>query len=415
MKLSIFKAKSIFFFLIVCFFVKSNPLLAQWVPTNGPPGGDVYSFTSVGANLFAGTYNNSNGVFLTTNSGSNWILVNSGLTNTFVNTLIISGSNLYAGTDGGVFRSTNNGLNWTSVNAGLTNLVIHSFAVNGTYLFAGTDGGVFRSDNNGLNWTQVNSGLTNLTVGCFAVSGSNIFAGTYGGVFISNNSGSNWTSVNSGLTNSIIRSLAVSSSYLFAGTYSGVFRTTNNGSNWTQVNSGLTNTFVSSLAVSGTNIFAGTTTTGGVFLTTNNGSNWAEVNTGLPITNRYITSLIVSGTNLFAGINGNGVVWRRPLSEMITSIGITSTELPAGFSLSQNYPNPFNPSTRIDFSITRKDFVSLKIFNSQGKEVTELVKNDLAPGSYSYEFNAASLSTGIYFYTLRTGDFTETKKMLLVK
>jgi hypothetical protein len=95
--------------------------------------------------------------------------------------LAANGSNLFAGTEhGGVFRSSNNGTSWTAVNTGLTNTIVRSFAVSGSNLFAGTHGGgVFLSTNNGTSWTAVNTGLSNFTtVYALAVSGSNLFAGT---------------------------------------------------------------------------------------------------------------------------------------------------------------------------------------------------------------------------------------------
>jgi hypothetical protein len=88
---------------------------------------------------------------------------------------------------------------------------------------------------------------------------------------------------------------------------------------------------------------------------------------------------------------------------------------PLAFELMQNYPNPFNPATNIEFSIPVSGFVSLKIYDISGKQVGQLVNNILREGSYSAQFNAGHLSSGIYFYTLKTDGFVETKKMLLVK
>jgi hypothetical protein len=131
-----------------------------------------------GTNLFAGTW--GDGVFLSTNNGTNWTAVNNGLTNTFVRALAVSGTNLFAGTveGGGVFLSTNNGTSWTAI--GLTNTDVNALAISGTNLFAGTwGGGVFLSTSNGASSTA--TGLTNTSVTALAVSGTNLFAGTGGG------------------------------------------------------------------------------------------------------------------------------------------------------------------------------------------------------------------------------------------
>ena len=361
-------------FLLVVFsiFTTTSPLHAQWIQTNGPYGGFINCFAVSGTNLFAGT--TRGGVFLSTNNGTSWSAVNTGLWYTDVRALAVSGTNLFAGTyGGGVFLSTNNGTSWRAVMTGLTNMNVRALAVSGTNLFAGTSGGgVFISTNNGTSWRAVNTGLTSTDVLALAVSGTNLFAGTWGG---------------------------------------GVFLSTNNGTSWSAVNTGLTNTYVMALAVSGTNLFAGTYG-GGVFLSTNNGTSWSAVNTGL--TNTYVLALAVSGTNLFAGTFGDGV-WRRPLSEMITSVSLSSSKLPTEFSLEQNYPNPFNPTTTISFSLPSKSFVSLKVFDALGRKVSALVSEELLAGTYVRQWNAVGLPSGVYFYRLQAGDFTDTRKLIIIR
>ena len=93
---------------------------------------------------------------------------------------------------------------------------------------------------------------------------------------------------------------------------------------------------------------------------------------------------------------------------------ITNTN-PFEFALSQNYPNPFNPNTVISYSIASEGNVTLKIFNSAGQQVSELVNAYQNAGIYNVEFNASSLSSGVYFYRLDANGFTATNKMILVK
>ena len=96
-----------------------------------------------------------------------------------------------------------------------------------------------------------------------------------------------------------------------------------------------------------------------------------------------------------------------------------STELagdsPEEFSLEQNYPNPFNPSTSIQYRVSSISNVSLKVYDVLGNEVATLVNEEKPAGSYEVKFDAAGLSSGIYFYKLQTGSFVETKKMILLK
>ncbi|MBK8553187.1 MAG: T9SS type A sorting domain-containing protein [Ignavibacteria bacterium] len=100
-----------------------------------------------------------------------------------------------------------------------------------------------------------------------------------------------------------------------------------------------------------------------------------------------------------------------------STIGITniSSAIPDSYTLSQNYPNPFNPVTNLEFGISMTEFVSLKIYDMLGKEVATLVNEELDPGTYKYSFDASGLTSGIYFYKITAGDFTETKRMNLIK
>jgi hypothetical protein len=90
------------------------------------------------------------------------------------------------------------------------------------------------------------------------------------------------------------------------------------------------------------------------------------------------------------------------------------------FYLHQNYPNPFNPVTKIRFQIpafveTTRRVVSLRIYDVLGKEIAVLVNEELKPGTYEVEWNASNFSSGVYFYSLSTGEFIQTKKMVVVK
>jgi hypothetical protein len=185
-----------------------------------------------------------------------------------------------------------------------------------------------------------------------------------------------------------------------------------------------------------------TTTFGDIWLnvSANNGTTWQgpkKINPVTPVKDwRYVS---VSPSNDNAGssyklnmvclkgnmpgsyVNGTGngeslepYVFIR---STITGVGISqvSTEVPAYFSLSQNYPNPFNPTTNIKFAVSKAGFVSLKVYDMLGKEVAVLVNNNMALGTYEYQFDASKLTSGIYFYTLKTNGFSETKKMMLIK
>ena len=83
--------------------------------------------------------------------------------------------------------------------------------------------------------------------------------------------------------------------------------------------------------------------------------------------------------------------------------------------LNQNYPNPFNPVTNLEFRIPESGFVSLKVFDILGNEVVTLINENMLPGSYKTEFDGSNFASGMYFYKLESGNFQETKRMILIK
>ena len=135
---------------------------------------------------------------------------------------------------------------------------------------------------------------------------------------------------------------------------------------------------------------------------------------------RIITSGGVTSGNYIVTVKGNGAngtpVHIRNLNLVVKNpVGITSYEIPTEYKLYQNYPNPFNPVTKINYEIPVSNYVSLKIFGIDGKEIVSIVNERQVAGKYSYEFDGRNLSSGIYFYKLVTNDFTDLKRMVLVK
>ena len=99
----------------------------------------------------------------------------------------------------------------------------------------------------------------------------------------------------------------------------------------------------------------------------------------------------------------------------LTGVGDNTIEPMLTYKLYSNYPNPFNPSTKIKYAVAEKTFVSLQIYDIAGSEVASIVNREQAAGEYEIDFNAGNLTTGVYLYKLQTGNFVETKKMILMK
>ena len=103
------------------------------------------------------------------------------------------------------------------------------------------------------------------------------------------------------------------------------------------------------------------------------------------------------------------------IHQAVNAISYIDNEIPAEFQLKQNYPNPFNPVTNIEFSLKTTSYVKLSVLDMLGKEIKILTSGKLNAGNYKVEFDASGLSSGVYYYRLSSDNFTDTKKMILIK
>ncbi|MBA4311192.1 MAG: hypothetical protein C0417_01040 [Chlorobiaceae bacterium] len=196
---------------------------------------------------------------------------------------------------------------------------------------------------------------------------------------------------------------------VFAGTQDGVFRSTINSNNWLEVDNGLASKYIRSFASINSTIFVGTNNAG-VYRSTDYGSVWEAINEDLK--NQTIQTLAVIDTILYAGTYGSGV-WK--LKNALPTKVEDQSILPFVCSLSQNYPNPFNPTTNFQFSIANSQLTIMKVYDVLGREVETLVNELLNPGTYNVKWDATKFSSGVYFYRLQSGKFTDVKKMILAR
>lgn len=148
-----------------------------------------------------------------------------------------------------------------------------------------------------------------------------------------------------------------------------------------------------------------------VLKTTNAGDNWTIQQTSL---NEFIYGIAFTSPVEGLACSWSGKILKTTNGGVVTSIS-DPLIIPEGYSLRQNYPNPYNPSTDIEFSILKNEYVKLVVYDYLGREVKTLVSEQLSPGSYSVSFDGENLSSGVYYYKLTAGSFTETKKMTLLK
>ncbi|MBM2846228.1 MAG: hypothetical protein HW407_1540 [Bacteroidetes bacterium] len=160
---------------------------------------------------------------------------------------------------------------------------------------------------------------------------------------------------------------------------------------------------------------------GGVLQSIDRGAGWLGIDEGLSLP-RKISALAgryagLATAQLYAGMfrnqNDGAPVYRRTI--IVSDVKEGSSELPRGFALHQNYPNPFNPTTRIVYAVKSRESVSLKVYDVLGREVATLVNEVKAPGEYSVDFEGRDLSSGVYFYLLRAGEFSQTRKLVLLR
>jgi len=386
---------------------------AQWIQTNGPDGSNVGTFVVRDSTLFSIKDSASLGVSIlrSTNSGASWTNLSLAPSRFGIEQFAVSGQNLFVETSGSlIYRSTDNGDTWKKVNEGFSVDKMDVLAIFGDYLYAGFNSdGLYRSTDSGMTWSKMDSGLKSHNIYTFIASGTNLFIGTASGVFRSIDSGMSWTEMDAGITDRTIISCAVSGTNLFiSGGQAGVFRSIDNGLHW--VHTDLMHV-THSFAVSGVDVLAGTESYG-VYLSVD-GLHWTQVNDGLP--NKvlsYVLPFIIYRDTVFASTSQG--YWKRPLSEMIRS-SVLSYNHPTQSHLNQNYPNPFSASTTILFDLPERTFVSLKVYDITGREVTVLANEMLDAGSYTRKFNADALPSGTYICRLKAGVYTQMRTLFLLR
>jgi photosystem II stability/assembly factor-like uncharacterized protein len=430
-----------FMIIIIITLLTTNVANAQWVQTNGPDAEVTYSLAT-GVNpegdtiLFAGTY--SGGIFSTNDYGDNWKTLDrvegnpgdTGITRQDIRLLAAApnkkgGICLFAvDAKGNLFHSINSDTNWEKINSNIGNYPVLSIAVFDTDIFVGADSSLYRSNDLGNTWTRFYNELTSYGVNSFAgvrtdSNKTELFACTNGGILFSSNNGENWVEMNSNIRyyyNLVANRNAKGQTILYAinGVSTGyqIYRSTNNGVDWTEFDNGLSGGGNAvTLATHDSIVYAGTSASE-VFYISNKDTNW--IRGGNVPTNM----LLSAGPYLFSAgsmIGTQASVWRRPLSELLTEIRSEKDWGSFNLILEQNYPNPFNPTTVIEYSLLMRSKVTLYVFDILGRKVATLVNRNQTAGTRSVTFDANNLASGVYFYQLRAGSFTATKKLLLLK
>jgi len=411
-----------------------NETSAQWYLIPQLKFTNIYCSLSLGDSTFL--IGGDNGTLLrSTDNGTTWnSIMQNGIQ---VDTVLSLGEGLgyiFAGANGveDVYRSSDNGDSWKVSNAGLPGyLLMNQFAFVDTMLYTATNAGVYgsadsgktwKADTAGLNIGYVSPGLNNSTVGIASAGNFLYTINTFGGrVYRTSIDSIYWEVITNEYYNAGYAIASVDTN-IFAANMKGIYLYMGD-TTWVPRNYGLPvndTTYIGGckFTVTDSMLFAYILSSSthsfsrDIFVTTDLGLTWKKVNDS--VSSRYnISSLASNKKYLFAGTQMGG--WRIPVTSLITSIKHENVQAPSSFYISQNYPNPFNPSTTIKYQLSAFSYVTLKVYNVLGKEVKILVDGYKERGNYTVNFDAGNLASGVYFYQMKAGNFTSTKKLLLLK
>ena len=375
------------------------------------------------------------GLVLTTNGGYNWTTISfndTTFTTSFRGVYFFDWLTGWAvGGAMQIRKTTNGGYNWTRQIpppiAGVLNSIYFFNADTGIAIGrknATYNSCILRTTNGGDNWYEVTASTANQNelfdqywfgTGGWICGKSILLKSTNGGVnFV--NYYANIPPTSNGVNALLSIDFAGGRGWIGASNidHKNIYKTTNFGQNWFfQDNpvASYTYTQINDIDFSDNELgwaAHGTPSSGAIMVTYNGGANW-EIEES---TNIWFDCLnIYNDCRVYSGSAG-GKVWYRDIPSQTKTI---SSEIPDKFSLFQNYPNPFNPVTNIRFSVSKGTHVTLEIYDILGKEITTLLSETLEPGIYEKQWKADGCPSGIYFYRLAAEDFTDVKKMLLLK
>jgi len=364
-------------------------------------------------------------IIRTTNGGTNWsrVLLDSNLR---VKSFYFTDQNTGYAVGGSyalygkIMKTTNSGLNWfTYLDNYPFGTYYHFYNINFANEntgFISNQLGVYKTINGGINWSMcLNAqdyiyGYLSLKKIHFFDVNTGIFLSDSGKIYRTTDSGSNW-SINyvDHLTSFRDITFANGNTGFAVGLEGKYYRTINGGLDWQQIDLGTNESFYSIKFVNDLTGFL--TKDHGVLKSTDAGLTWSEI---MVESNDTLFSIffVNAETGYSSGTKGRLF---KTTSGGVLGLNQTSTEIPNAYSLEQNYPNPFNPATNIKFAIPKLANVRLAVYDLLGREVESLVNQQLSPGIYEVNWNAAKFSSGIYMYRLVTNDFQMVKKMSLIK
>ena len=412
------------FFFAFCLlpFALQSQWVQQTVPVSKPITGIKFIDANTGwsiADIGTGGANYSY-ILHTTNGGTNWQLQDSSFGSSLLALSVVNVNIAYCGGFDGaatanLHKTTNGGLNWFVIPTPTNMSILDMQFLNkdSGWTVGGSVGADVRTTTDGgLTWQVRISGIAAQTQRIFFLNYSTGFCGANFDLYKTTNAGMNWT-ISSSFSQSLQSIFFLNQNTGWVGTGNQIQYTSNAGSNWvTQFLPAQGNNNLYDLFFFNNSTGYGGTGLNRIFKTTNGGQNWGyQIDTGGSYRISFIDSSLGwtcwLGAKICKTTNGGGAIF-------YTGFTPQGTNIPSVFTLYQNYPNPFNPVTTVKVDIPKASNIRFVIFDIIGKVLYE--ENEyLRAGSYEFKWDASSYSSGVYFYTLISDKFTETKKMLLLK
>jgi len=403
------------FRLILALLLCAPVLYSQWFQQVSGTTFNLHSINSHHGNEnFAWTCGDNGVILHTTNGGTNWTLQVSGTTNNLYGICFMESSAapiLAVGEGGIILRTTNFGANWLTITSP-RNKTLRDISDFG-FIAVGDSGTIIKSSDFGITWIPLPSPTTAQLNAVSAIF-SNYIVGN-NGTILKGSSGINWQLVTSGTNEDLLGVPLFGSSDLTVGTNGLIWRSSNSGNSWFAQNSNTTVTLRSvEYSVNNTSRIYICGDFGTILKSTNSGSNFGFQNS--QTTQNLNSIFFYLGDNTGYSCGNNGVILKTTNGggAIITSVN-NNSGIPDEYKLEQNHPNPFNPVTNIRFSISSADITSIAIYDITGKQIEVLLERYLSAGEYEVTFDGSNYASGIYYYTMRSGKFLKTAKMILVK
>lgn len=419
-KLKAMKFQNTKYFLTLIFILTIIPkttLLAQWTIIQGVPAGEFSSIYENNETLYAGS---GNVLYFSTDAGYTW--TEPGIIKEevdFISSILKVNNIIFVGTYSyGIFKSSDNGVSWLPFNSGLSSILdISNLVQRGDSIYAGTIGNsIFTSKIDGNLWSSFNEGiplniagtvysLYNFKGRLITGSGMNAY------IYYNDNGTYTWTGIPFTLfvpQGAAMLAFINKESTLYGIGSQGIYKSIDNGLNWEYFNPGIGDIEIGAFYIFEETIFAMLTKSNRTYyFTCNNNSNqWSTFDYQQGATTY---GFIIYDSKIFAArLDG---LYYRDLSSTSTKDQI----IPNKFTLFQNYPNPFIPNTNIKFSIPKPDIVQINVYNILGNHIITLTDEYKQAGTYEVEFNANNFPSGVYFYKMVSGNFRETKKIILLR